>query len=116
MYYSRSKRYPRLPARRQDLRLTAEQTTTKSGCWLRVTAGAGMGRIRLSAAGSTSCLRFLRRKLLPVVYLLHSKAEELGVEVDLAPGPDFSRQLPQHPDSRLILPLLPSCASAGRPA
>ncbi|KRY02794.1 hypothetical protein T12_534, partial [Trichinella patagoniensis] len=30
-YYSRSKRYPRLPARRQDLRLTAEQTTTKSG-------------------------------------------------------------------------------------
>ncbi|KRY03400.1 hypothetical protein T12_14166, partial [Trichinella patagoniensis] len=24
-------RYPRLPARRQDLRLTAEQTTTKSG-------------------------------------------------------------------------------------
>ncbi|KRX61142.1 hypothetical protein T09_10585 [Trichinella sp. T9] len=31
MYYSRSKRYPRLPARRQNLRLTAEQTTTKSG-------------------------------------------------------------------------------------
>ncbi|KRX13021.1 hypothetical protein T07_12120 [Trichinella nelsoni] len=31
MYYSRSKRYPRLRARRQDLRLTAEQTTTKSG-------------------------------------------------------------------------------------
>ncbi|KRY46550.1 hypothetical protein T03_13410 [Trichinella britovi] len=31
MYYSRSKRYPRLPARRQDLRVTAEQTTTKSG-------------------------------------------------------------------------------------
>ncbi|KRY44130.1 hypothetical protein T03_11384 [Trichinella britovi] len=31
MYYSRSKGYPRLPARRQDLRLTAEQTTTKSG-------------------------------------------------------------------------------------
>ncbi|KRX28406.1 hypothetical protein T05_424 [Trichinella murrelli] len=30
MYYSRSKRYPRLPARRQDLQLTAEQTTTKS--------------------------------------------------------------------------------------
>ncbi|KRX61678.1 hypothetical protein T09_4094, partial [Trichinella sp. T9] len=30
MYYSRSKRYPRLPARRQDLRLTTEQTTTKS--------------------------------------------------------------------------------------
>ncbi|KRX40348.1 hypothetical protein T06_6202 [Trichinella sp. T6] len=31
MYYSRSKRYPPLPARRQDLQLTAEQTTTKSG-------------------------------------------------------------------------------------
>ncbi|KRX59228.1 hypothetical protein T09_4827 [Trichinella sp. T9] len=31
MYYSCSKRYPRLPARRQDLQLTAEQTTTKSG-------------------------------------------------------------------------------------
>ncbi|KRX12066.1 hypothetical protein T07_11715, partial [Trichinella nelsoni] len=31
MYYSRSKRYPRLPARRQDLRLTAEKTTTTSG-------------------------------------------------------------------------------------
>ncbi|KRZ28768.1 hypothetical protein T4B_10818 [Trichinella pseudospiralis] len=31
MYYSRLKKYPRLPARRQDLRLTAEQTTTKSG-------------------------------------------------------------------------------------
>ncbi|XP_003382175.1 hypothetical protein Tsp_09022 [Trichinella spiralis] len=30
MYYTRSKRYPRLPARRQDLRLTGEQTTTKS--------------------------------------------------------------------------------------
>ncbi|KRZ05912.1 hypothetical protein T4B_9554 [Trichinella pseudospiralis] len=31
IYYSRAKRYPRLPARRQDLRLTSEQTTTKSG-------------------------------------------------------------------------------------
>ncbi|KRY83922.1 hypothetical protein T4D_4033 [Trichinella pseudospiralis] len=31
MYYSRLKKYPRLPARRQDLRLTAKQTTTKSG-------------------------------------------------------------------------------------
>ncbi|KRY07818.1 hypothetical protein T12_5413 [Trichinella patagoniensis] len=29
LYYSRAKRYPRLPARRQDLRLTAEQTPTK---------------------------------------------------------------------------------------
>ncbi|KRZ24705.1 hypothetical protein T4C_7087 [Trichinella pseudospiralis] len=31
MYYSRAKRYPRLLAKRQDLRFTAEQTTTKSG-------------------------------------------------------------------------------------
>ncbi|KRX95593.1 hypothetical protein T4E_462, partial [Trichinella pseudospiralis] len=31
MYYSRTKRYPRLPARRQHRRLTAEQTTPKSG-------------------------------------------------------------------------------------
>ncbi|KRX98914.1 hypothetical protein T4E_6390 [Trichinella pseudospiralis] len=31
MYYSRAMRYPRLPAMRQDLRLTAEPTTTKSG-------------------------------------------------------------------------------------
>ncbi|KRY52764.1 hypothetical protein T03_3491 [Trichinella britovi] len=69
----------------------ASGASTSLGCWLRVTAGAGMGRIRLSAAGTTSCLRFLR--------LLHSKAE-IVVEVDLA----------------LILPLLPSCASAGRPA
>ncbi|KRZ56645.1 hypothetical protein T02_11688, partial [Trichinella nativa] len=61
MYYSRSKRYPRLLTRRQDLRLTAEQTTTKSGaqfliCWLRVTAGAGMGRIRLSPVGTTTLI------------------------------------------------------------
>ncbi|KRX12422.1 hypothetical protein T07_12173, partial [Trichinella nelsoni] len=31
VYYTRSKRYPRLLARRQNVRLTAEQTTTKSG-------------------------------------------------------------------------------------
>ncbi|XP_003369281.1 hypothetical protein Tsp_04702 [Trichinella spiralis] len=31
VYYSRSKRYPRLLTRRQNLRLTAQQTTTKSG-------------------------------------------------------------------------------------
>ncbi|KRX61938.1 hypothetical protein T09_7242 [Trichinella sp. T9] len=31
MFYSRSKGYSRLPSIRQDLRLTAEQTTTKSG-------------------------------------------------------------------------------------
>ncbi|KRZ56608.1 hypothetical protein T02_12132 [Trichinella nativa] len=59
-----------------------------------------MGRIRLSAAGSTSCLRFLRRKLLPVVYcltvrkdlptysrifeVLHSKLDELGVQLEPA--------------------------------
>ncbi|XP_003376106.1 protein G-related alpha 2M-binding protein [Trichinella spiralis] len=31
MYNRRSRRYPRHPARRQDLRLTAEQTRTNSG-------------------------------------------------------------------------------------
>ncbi|KRY40948.1 PiggyBac transposable element-derived protein 2 [Trichinella spiralis] len=70
---------------------------------IRVTAGAGMGRIRLSAAGTTSCLPFLRRKLLPVVYCL-------TVRKDLPiPDPDFSRQLSSHPGTRLVLPLLPSC-------
>ncbi|KRY78338.1 hypothetical protein T4A_11359 [Trichinella pseudospiralis] len=63
-YYSRAKRYPRLLARRQDLRLTAEQTTTKSG-WCEA-AGAEMGHLRLSHPA------------------LHSKAEELGVH--LAPA------------------------------
>ncbi|KRZ44351.1 hypothetical protein T4C_4331 [Trichinella pseudospiralis] len=63
-YYSRAKRYPRLLARRQDLRLTAEQTTTKSG-WCEA-AGAEMGHLRLSHPA------------------LHSKAEELGVQ--LAPA------------------------------
>ncbi|KRY39550.1 hypothetical protein T01_6975 [Trichinella spiralis] len=48
MYNRRSRRYPRHPARRQDLRLTAEQTRTNSGCWFRVTAGTGMGPLRLS--------------------------------------------------------------------
>ncbi|KRX33382.1 hypothetical protein T09_2099, partial [Trichinella sp. T9] len=51
-----------------------------------------MGRIRLSAAGSTSCLRFLRRKLLPVIcpriagYLKCSilTLDELGVQLEPA--------------------------------
>ncbi|XP_003369230.1 hypothetical protein Tsp_04654 [Trichinella spiralis] len=74
MYYSRAKRYPRLSARRQDLRLTAEQTTTKSGAKFLMhhsppsdilifaneagvrllaqsNAGAWMGSLRLSLAG-----------------------------------------------------------------
>ncbi|KRX38366.1 hypothetical protein T05_8744 [Trichinella murrelli] len=126
MYYSRSKRYPRLPARRQDLRLTAEQTTTKSGaqflmyhsptndllffatedgvkllaqrnCW----CGDGTFKIVPSWYQQLFTLHvFLRGKLLPVVYcltvrkdlptysrifeVLHSKAEELGVQLEPA--------------------------------
>ncbi|KRX31788.1 hypothetical protein T05_6860, partial [Trichinella murrelli] len=126
MYYSRSKRYPRLPARRQDLRVTAEQTTTKSGaqflmyhsptndilifatedgvkllaqsnCW----CGDGTFKIVPSWYQQLFTLHvFLRGKLLPVVYcltvrkdlptysrifeVLHSKAEELGVQLEPA--------------------------------
>ncbi|KRY98081.1 hypothetical protein T4C_5984, partial [Trichinella pseudospiralis] len=92
MYYSRTKRYPRLPARRQDQGLTAEQTTTKSGaqflmydsptndilifatkagvrlltqsnCW------CGDETLRLSHPGTSSFLPFMG-ELLPVVYCL----------------------------------------------
>ncbi|KRY81876.1 hypothetical protein T4D_15821 [Trichinella pseudospiralis] len=93
MYYSRAKRYPRLPAMRQDLRLTAEPTTTKSGCWLRVTAGAEMGHLRLSYPG----------KIFPRIagYLKCSIPKRKNLA-----------QLSQHPGARLFLPLLPSCASA----
>ncbi|XP_003382017.1 conserved hypothetical protein [Trichinella spiralis] len=40
MYYSRAKIYQRLPARRQDLRLTAEKTTTTSGAQFGLTTAA----------------------------------------------------------------------------
>ncbi|KRZ84230.1 hypothetical protein T08_13186 [Trichinella sp. T8] len=96
MFYSRSKRYPRLPARRQDLRLTAEPMTTKFGsqflmyhsptndilifaneagvrllaqsnCW----CGDGTFKIVPSWYQQLFTLHvFLRRKLLPVVYCL----------------------------------------------
>ncbi|KRZ31344.1 hypothetical protein T4B_4011 [Trichinella pseudospiralis] len=56
-YYSRAKRYPRLLARRQDLRLTAEQTTTKSDC-----------PILVPAVVYPSCVH--EGKTLPVVYCL----------------------------------------------
>ncbi|KRY45377.1 hypothetical protein T03_4011 [Trichinella britovi] len=105
MYYIRAKRYQRLPARRQDLRLTAEKTTTKSGaqllaesnCW----CGDGKFKIVPSWYQQLFTLHvFLRGKLLPVVYcltvrkdlptyswifeVLHSKAEEVGVQLDPA--------------------------------
>ncbi|KRY77199.1 hypothetical protein T4A_4845 [Trichinella pseudospiralis] len=84
----------------------------------------------------------MRGKLLSVVYcltvkkdlptysrifeVLHSKAEELGVQLDPAKFVcNFKRALipaiqvlqsplSQYPGARLFLPLLPSCASAGR--
>ncbi|KRZ19770.1 hypothetical protein T4B_14915, partial [Trichinella pseudospiralis] len=62
MYYSRAKRCPQLLARRQDLRLTAEQTT-KSGA------------------------QFLMKDLPTysrIFKVLHSKAKELGVQLDPA--------------------------------
>ncbi|KRZ66221.1 hypothetical protein T10_860 [Trichinella papuae] len=126
MYYSRAKRYPRLPARRQDLRLTAEQTTPKSGaqflmyhsptndilifateagvrllaqsnCW----CGDGTFKIAPSWYQQLFTLHvFMRGKLPLVVYcltvrkdlptyswifeVLHSIAEELGVQLDPA--------------------------------
>ncbi|KRZ15188.1 hypothetical protein T11_8828 [Trichinella zimbabwensis] len=61
MNYSRALRYPRLPARRQDLRLTAEQTTTKSGAQLLMKDLPTYSRI---------------------FEVLHSKVEELGVQFD----------------------------------
>ncbi|KRY28057.1 hypothetical protein T01_8255, partial [Trichinella spiralis] len=90
MYYSRSKRYPRLPARRQDLRLTAEQTTTKSGAQflIDILIFAAEDGVRLLAQSNCWCRDgtfkivpcwyqqlftlhvFLRGKLLPVVYCL----------------------------------------------
>ncbi|KRZ66287.1 hypothetical protein T10_2980, partial [Trichinella papuae] len=91
MYYSRDKRYPRLPARRQDLRLTAEQTN--SGCWLRVTAGAGMGRLRLShpeAAGYDSASGLSSWSLQSVLTLrpLSRSDEDIQATVAGAFGPD----------------------------
>ncbi|KRY12864.1 hypothetical protein T12_11089 [Trichinella patagoniensis] len=126
MYYSRSKRYPRLPARRQDLRLTAEQTTTKSGAQFLmyhsptndILIFATEDGVKLLAQSNCWCGDrtftivpswyqqlftlhvFLRGKLLPVVYcltvrkdlptysrifeVLHSKAEELDVQLEPA--------------------------------
>ncbi|KRY10983.1 hypothetical protein T12_14767 [Trichinella patagoniensis] len=96
MYYSRSKRYPRLPARRQDLRLTAEQTTTKSGAQFLmyhsptndILIFATEDGVRLLAQSNCWCgdgtfkiVPFWYQQLftLHVFLLLHSKAEELGV-------------------------------------
>ncbi|KRX34536.1 hypothetical protein T05_16509, partial [Trichinella murrelli] len=109
MYYSRSKRYPRLPARRQDLRVTAEQTTTKSGAqFLMYHSPTNDILIFATEDGIVPSWYqqlftlhvFVRGKLLPVVYcltvrkdlptysrifeVLHSKAEEVGVQLEPA--------------------------------
>ncbi|KRZ00049.1 hypothetical protein T11_1530, partial [Trichinella zimbabwensis] len=68
MYNRRARRYPRLPATRQELRLTAEQTSTKSG--------------------EQTATRRVLFDYLPtysqIFEVLHSKAEELGVQLDPA--------------------------------
>ncbi|KRZ10754.1 hypothetical protein T11_3383 [Trichinella zimbabwensis] len=89
MYYSRARRFPRLPETRQEPHPTAEQRAANSG------EQAGMG---LLAQSNWWCgdeiLKilpswyqqlftlhvFMRDKLLPV---FHSKAEELGVPLNL---------------------------------
>ncbi|KRZ15890.1 hypothetical protein T11_9169, partial [Trichinella zimbabwensis] len=116
MYYSRYKRYPRLLARGQDLRLTAEQTT-KSGAQLLmyhlptndILIFATEAGVRLLAQSNCWCgdgpfkilpswyqqLFTLHVFMIPVVLkdlptysrifeVLHSKAEELGVQLDPA--------------------------------
>ncbi|KRZ00717.1 hypothetical protein T11_17707 [Trichinella zimbabwensis] len=111
MYYSRAKRYPRLPSRRQDLRLTAEQTTTKSGAQFLmyhlptndILIFATEAGVRLLAQSNCWCGNGTF-KIAPSWYqqlftlhvfmtvstysrifeVLHSKAEELGVQLDPA--------------------------------
>ncbi|KRY10344.1 hypothetical protein T03_1736, partial [Trichinella britovi] len=103
----------------------------QSNCW----CGDGTFKIVPSWYQQLFTLHvFLRRKLLPVVYCLTvrkdlptysrifkysiPKRKNLPSKLILRnfPDHDFSRQLSQHPGAGLFLPLLPSCASAGRPA
>ncbi|KRX72608.1 hypothetical protein T06_35 [Trichinella sp. T6] len=101
MYYSRSKRYPRLPTRRQDLQLTAEQTTTKSGAQflmyhsptndiLIFATEDGEGLLAQSNCwcGDGTFKIVPCWKDLPtysrIFEVLHSKAEELGVQLEPA--------------------------------
>ncbi|KRX52806.1 hypothetical protein T09_8939 [Trichinella sp. T9] len=101
MYYSRSKRYPRLPARRQDLRLTTEQTTTKSSAQFfmyhsptnDILIFATEDGVKLLAQSNCWC-RDWTFKIVPswkdlptysrIFEVLHSKAEELGVQLEPA--------------------------------
>ncbi|KRX61140.1 hypothetical protein T09_175, partial [Trichinella sp. T9] len=109
MYYSRSKRYPRLPVRWQDLRLIAEQMTTKSGAQFlmyhsptnNILIFANEAGVRLLAQSNCWCGDGTR-KLLPVVYCL-------TVRKDL---PTYSRifkySIPKRKNlaSKLIWPLI----------
>ncbi|XP_003366554.1 conserved hypothetical protein [Trichinella spiralis] len=63
-----------------------------------------MGRIRLSAAGTTSCLPFLRRKLLLVVYCLTVR-KDLPTDRRI-----FKYYIPKRKNlaSKLIWPLIPA--------
>ncbi|KRZ61929.1 hypothetical protein T02_1071 [Trichinella nativa] len=139
MYYSRSKRYPRLPARRQDLQLIAEQMTTKSGAQFlmyhsptnNILIFANEAGVRLLAQSNCWCGDGTR-KLLPVVYCLTGRKDLLTY------NRIFKYSIPKRKNlaSKLIWPLittfqgnfpntrvqgwffqlLPRCASAGRPA
>ncbi|KRX69475.1 hypothetical protein T06_7815 [Trichinella sp. T6] len=100
MYHSRSKRYPRLPARRQDLRLTAEYYSptndilifatedgvmllSQSNCW----CGDGTFKIVPSWYQQLFTLRVFLGDLPTysrIFEVLHSKAEELGVQLEPA--------------------------------
>ncbi|KRZ91493.1 hypothetical protein T08_3287 [Trichinella sp. T8] len=93
MYYSRAQRYPRLPARRQDLRLTAEQTTTKCSAQfliyhsptndILIFAIEADYPILIPAVAYPSCVR--EGMICPrISEVLHFKAEELDVQLDPA--------------------------------
>ncbi|KRY81272.1 hypothetical protein T4D_7525, partial [Trichinella pseudospiralis] len=88
MYYSRAKRYPRLLAKRQDLRFTAEQTTAKSGAQFLVYHSptndklifATEAGVRLLAQSTCWCGNGAF-KIVPscrILEVLHSKAEKFG--------------------------------------
>ncbi|KRZ18116.1 hypothetical protein T11_9551 [Trichinella zimbabwensis] len=131
MYYSRARRYPRLPAWRQDLRLTAEQTTTTIRCanlmyhspTNDILIFATEAGVRLLAQSNCWCgdgtFKIVRRKICSRIagYMKCSIPKRKNLASNLIRlDPGHSRQLSQHPGAKLFLPLLPNCASAGRPA
>ncbi|KRX59229.1 hypothetical protein T09_4827 [Trichinella sp. T9] len=84
MYYSCSKRYPRLPARRQDLQLTAEQTTTKSGAQFLMYHSPTNDILIFATEDGVKLLAQNLPTYSRIFEVLHSKAEELGVQLEPA--------------------------------